>query len=77
MSLVDSIDHFIIFAGDASYTALVTALKNKGKRVTVVSSLLAVPQPISDELRRSTEVFVDLHDLTAQITTKSDREALV
>ena len=71
--LGETLDHYIIFAGDSSYAPLVDALKRKGKRITVVSSLQVTPAPVSDELRRSTESFVDLAALAPQIGSKVSR----
>lgn len=73
LMLSDSLDHFIIFAGDSCYAPLVTALQQKGKRVTLVSSLQVTPAPVSDELRRATETFVDLQSLASLVGSKTSR----
>lgn len=56
-------DHLVLFSGDSDFTALVVALKRRGKRVTVVSTLATLRPMIADELRRQADFFLDLADL--------------
>jgi uncharacterized LabA/DUF88 family protein len=79
MRLADSLDHIVLFSGDGDFRGLVAALQQKGKRVSVVSTLQTQPSMVADELRRQADQFVDLADLEALIcrdpTTRGPREA--
>jgi uncharacterized LabA/DUF88 family protein len=68
MRLAPQLDHIIIFTGDGDFRALVRALQEQGKRVSVVSTLETKPAMISDELRRQADHFVDLADLEQHIS---------
>ena len=63
MRLADGLDHIVLFSGDGDFKSLVAALQQKGKRVTVVSTLQTQPPMVADELRRQADQFVDLADL--------------
>jgi uncharacterized LabA/DUF88 family protein len=63
MRLGAELDHIVLFSGDGDFRYLVTAMQEKGKRVTVISSLVTQPPMIADELRRQADQFVDLADL--------------
>ena len=63
MRLADSLDHIVIFSGDGDFRSLVAALQQKGKRVSVVSTLQTQPPMVADELRRQADQFVDIADL--------------
>jgi uncharacterized LabA/DUF88 family protein len=67
MQLADSLDHVVLFSGDGDFRSLVEALQQKGKRVSVVSTLQTQPPMVADELRRQADQFVDLADLEQQI----------
>ena len=67
MRLADSLDHIVIFSGDGDFRSLVSALQQKGKRVSVVSTLQTQPPMVADELRRQADQFIDLADLETQI----------
>ena len=67
MRLADSLDHIVIFSGDGDFRSLVAALQQKGKRVSVVSTLQTQPPMVADELRRQADQFVDIADLESQI----------
>mgnify|MGYP001248741434 CR=1 FL=1 len=67
MRLAESLDHIVIFTGDGDFRALVAALQQSGKRVSVVSTLQTQPPMVADELRRQADQFVDLADLEDQI----------
>ena len=68
MRLSDHLDHVVIFTGDGDFKALVAALQQKGKRVTIVSTLSTQPAMVADELRRQADQFVDLADLEKEIS---------
>lgn len=63
MRLAPQLDHVVLFSGDGDFRSLVAALQEKGKRVSVVSSLATNPIMIADELRRQADQFIDLADL--------------
>lgn len=63
MRLSDTLDHIVLFSGDGDFRGLVAALQQKGKRVSVVSTLQTQPAMVADELRRQADQFVDLADL--------------
>ena len=63
IQLAPSIDHIVIFSGDGDFRSLVADLQNRGKRVSVISTLQSSPPMISDELRRQADQFIDIADL--------------
>ena len=63
MRLSDFLDHVVIFSGDGDFRPLINALQQKGKRVSIVSTLHTQPPMIGDELRRQVDQFIDLSDL--------------
>ena len=67
MRLADSLDHIVLFSGDGDFRPLVGALQQKGKRVSVVSTLQTQPPMVADELRRQSDQFIDLADLESII----------
>jgi uncharacterized LabA/DUF88 family protein len=67
MRLVEHLDHVILFTGDGDFRALVGAMQQRGRRVSVVSTLQTQPPMVADELRRQADQFVDLADLEEQI----------
>ena len=67
MELADHLDHVVLFSGDGDFRSLVEALQQKGKRVSVVSTLQTSPPMVADELRRQADQFIDLADLEQQI----------
>lgn len=68
MRLAPNLDHIVLFTGDGDFRALVSALQEQGKRVSVVSTLETKPAMVSDELRRQADHFVDLADLEKHIS---------
>jgi uncharacterized LabA/DUF88 family protein len=56
-------DHIVLFSGNGDFRRLVEAVKAKGVRVSVVSTMNATPPMISDELRREADTFIELVDL--------------
>lgn len=67
MRLGEQLDHIVLFSGDGDFRYLVAAMQEKGKRVTVVSSLVTRPAMIADELRRQVDQFIEFADLQASI----------
>lgn len=73
MRLASQLDHLVIFSGDGDFRRLVAALQEKGKRVSVVSSLVTQPARVADELRRQADQFIDLADLEKIISRASGK----
>jgi len=67
MRLADNLDHIVLFSGDGDFKSLVAAIQQKGKRVSVVSTLQTQPPMVADELRRQSDQFIDLADLEQMI----------
>ncbi|MBX9682260.1 MAG: NYN domain-containing protein [Hyphomicrobium sp.] len=63
MRLADTLDHIVIFSGDGDFRSLVAALQQKGKRVSIISTLQTQPPMAADELRRPADQFIDIADL--------------
>jgi uncharacterized LabA/DUF88 family protein len=63
MRLAAHLDHIVLFSGAADFRTLIAALQEKGKRVSVVSSLVSHPPMVSDELRRQADQFIEIADL--------------
>jgi uncharacterized LabA/DUF88 family protein len=57
----------VLFSGDGDFRSLVEALQHKGKRVSVVSTLVTNPPMVADELRRQADQFIDLAHLQNEI----------
>ncbi len=67
MELSSELDHVVLFSGDGDFRRLVEAIQRKGLRVTVVSTLKTKPPMVADDLRRQTDVFVEILSLSDQI----------
>lgn len=72
MCLSDYLDHVVIFSGDGEFRSLIAALQQKGKRVSVVSTLQTQPPMVADELRRQADYFIDLADLEDRVARKTN-----
>lgn len=66
-------DHIVLFSGNGDFRQLVQAVKAKGVRVSVVSTMNAAPPMISDELRREADTFIELTDL-GELVARPRRE---
>ncbi len=67
MEMAESVDHFVLFSGDGDFRSLVEAIQRRGRKVSVVSTLVSQPPMIADELRRQADHFVDLQTLQTKI----------
>src|SRR5256712_11208761 len=47
MELSEYLDHIVLFSGDGDFRSLVEALQHKGKRVSVVSTLVTNPPMVA------------------------------
>lgn len=72
MELSNYLDHVVLFSGDGDFRSLVEALQQKGRRVSVVSTLTTQPPMIADELRRQADQFIDLRELESEICRLSN-----
>lgn len=68
------VDHMVLFTGDGEYCALVQSLQRMHVRVSVVSTLKATAQMISDELRRASDNFIELDDLRSIICRENGEQ---
>src|SRR6476619_4595715 len=68
MSIAEQVDHIVLFTGDGDFRALVAELQQRGRRVSVVSTLQTHPPMVADELRRQADQFIDLAELRPDIT---------
>lgn len=68
MELSQHLDHIVLFSGDGDFRPLVEALQQRGRRVSVVSTLQTQPPMVADELRRQADQFIDLMDLEKDIS---------
>ena len=70
------VDHVVLFSGDGDFRRLVEAVKARGVRVSVVSTVKSQPAMIADDLRREADVFIDLDDMAELIARpKRDHDA--
>jgi len=67
LELAPTLDHIVLFAGNGDFRRVVEAIKSKGVRVTIVSSVKSQPQVIADELRREADAFIDLDEMAELI----------
>jgi uncharacterized LabA/DUF88 family protein len=67
MQLADQLDHIVLFSGDGDFRSLVEAVQKRGRRVSVISTLVTRPPMVADELRRQADQFVDISELKPEI----------
>lgn len=67
LELTKHVDHYVIFSGDGDFRSLVEALQRRGRKVTVISTMVSQPPMIADDLRRQADHFVDLMTLRGEI----------
>lgn len=60
-------EHIIIFTGDGDFSPLVDELQHDGKIITIISTTKSKLVPISDDLLRKTDRFIDLENLKPYI----------
>ena len=68
MELAEYLDQIVLFAGDGDFRPLIEAIQGRGVHVTVVSTVESRPPMVADELRRQTDVFIDLMELRPKIS---------
>lgn len=67
MEMAAVCDHLVLFSGDGDFRSLVESVQRKGRKVSVISTLVTQPPMIADELRRQADHFIDLASLQATI----------
>lgn len=67
MELAPHVDEIVLFSGDGDFRSLVESVQKKGVHVTVVSTISVQPPMIADELRRQSDVFLDLKHLQVKL----------
>jgi len=75
IQLAPALDHIVIFSGDGDFRSLVADLQQRGKRVSIISTLQSNPPMIADELRRQADQFIDLADLEPSIAREPSTRA--
>ena len=63
LELSANLDHVVLFSGNGDFRRAVEAVKAKGVRVTVISTVKSQPPMIGDELRREADAFIDLDEM--------------
>jgi uncharacterized LabA/DUF88 family protein len=67
MEMSEHVDEMVLFSGDGDFLSLVGAMRRRGVRVTVVSTISTRPAMVADDLRRHADVFLDLRELQSRI----------
>ena len=67
MELIPVMDHAILFSGDSDFLSLVHTLKQKGVRVTVVSTTKTPTPVVSNELRMAADNYIDISTIREEI----------
>jgi uncharacterized LabA/DUF88 family protein len=75
IQLAPTLDHIVIFSGDGDFRSLVADLQQRGKRVSIISTLQSNPPMVADELRRQADQFIDLADLEPIIARDASARA--
>ena len=76
MELSGVVEHYVIFSGDGDFCSLVSALQRRGRKVSVVSTLVSQPPMIADDLRRQADHFIELASLQGDVSREqTDRPA--
>ncbi len=60
MEMASTIDHMILFSASPNLLRTIESLQKKGIRVTLVSTLKSKELPLSEDLRRRADHFLDL-----------------
>ena len=68
LEMAPYLDHVILFSGDGDFRRLVEVVQRKGVKVSVVSTVKSSPPMVADELRRQADQFIELNDLTSEIS---------
>lgn len=72
LKIAKHVDHIVLFSGDSDFVALIKALDDMGKRVTIVSSFQT--KYCADETRKAATHYVELSSLVEKIKNSSREE---
>jgi uncharacterized LabA/DUF88 family protein len=72
---VGHVDQIILFSGDADFVPVVEYLQRRNIRVVAVSTRAVERVPMSDQLRRAVDEFVELAEETEFIQEKKPKSA--
>lgn len=67
LEMAAHLDHVVLFSGDGDFRRLVEAVQRRGVRVSVVSTIRSSPPMVADELRRQSDNFIELDELSSLI----------
>jgi uncharacterized LabA/DUF88 family protein len=73
--LAPRIDHVVLVSGNAGFRRPVEAIKSRGIRVSVMSSVKTIPSMVGDDLRRVADEFVELAEVGKEFTRRRDTAA--
>jgi uncharacterized LabA/DUF88 family protein len=73
MEAAGFLDHALLFSGDGDFLPVIHALRRKGVRTSVISTIKSNPPMAADDLRRAADNFLDLVDL-ANVIGRPPRE---
>ncbi|AEG57971.1 NYN domain-containing protein [Sinorhizobium meliloti] len=73
MEQASNVDHLVIVTGDSVFLALVEAIQRKGRKVSIVSTMLSRPPMVADDLRRQADHFIDLATLQHEIAREPSK----
>lgn len=76
LEIAPVVDHVVIFTGDAVLAPLVDALKWRGRRVSIISTLQLRPPMVADGLRRRADQFIDIADIVQHVAKESPAVAI-
>jgi uncharacterized LabA/DUF88 family protein len=68
MLLAPHVDHLVLFSSDGDFRSMVAAVQERGKRVSVVSTLQSQQGMVADELRRQADQFIELTELAPLVS---------
>lgn len=67
-----TLDHIVLFSGNGDFQSPLAAMKKRGVRVSVVSTMANGSFTVADELRREADNFIDLVDIASKIARKAE-----
>jgi len=75
MEMASFLDHIVLFSGDGDFRRLVEIVQRRGVRISVVSTVHSSPPMAADELRRQADHFIELADISNEISrSHADRQ---
>ena len=75
MEMAEHVDHMVLFSGDGDFRRLIEAVQRKGVRASVVSTMRSQPPMVADELRRQSDLFIELQELEELIARDPQERA--